>query len=63
MEICEGVFIFRLRISFCQRSEDVLLRACPKNLGNIHVDVSVDIHEILPPFGRLDDKREKSCSG
>ena len=32
-----------------------------KNLENIHentnVDVQVDAHEILPPYGRLDDKR------
>ena len=27
-----------------------------KNLGNTIADVNVDVHEILPPFGRLNDK-------
>ena len=27
-----------------------------KNLGNILADVFVYVHEILPPFGRLNDK-------
>ena len=27
-----------------------------KNLGNIHVDVLMYAFEILPPFGRLNDK-------
>ena len=27
-----------------------------KNLGNTMVAVKVDVHEILPPFGRLNDK-------
>ena len=40
-----------LRIAFViQRSK------ATKDLGNIYVDVLVDVHEILPPFGRLDDK-------
>ena len=33
-------------------SEDELLRVRPKNLENINMDV----YEILPPFGRLDDR-------
>ena len=33
-------------------SEDELLRVRPKNLDYNHVGV----HEILPPFSRLDDK-------
>ena len=39
-----------------ERSEDELLRTCPKNLENIHVDILVYVTEILPPFGRLNDK-------
>ena len=27
-----------------------------KNLGNIMAGVNVNVHEILPPFGRLNDK-------
>ena len=27
-----------------------------KNLGNTMVGVNVDVPEILPPFGRLNDK-------
>ena len=30
-----------------------------KNLGNIHVNAFVYVLEILPPFGRLNDKRGK----
>ena len=26
-----------------------------KNLGNTMAGVNVDVHEILPPFGRLND--------
>ena len=36
--------------------EDLLLRTSPKNLGNIKQwKTQVDVLEILPPFGRLDD--------
>ena len=38
----------------------IVIQSVAKDLGNIHVDVSVDVHEILPPFGRLDDKKGKS---
>ena len=27
-----------------------------KNLGNTIAGVNVDVHEILPPYGRLNDK-------
>jgi len=36
-----------------------VIQSVAKDLGNINVDVSVDVHEILPPFGRLDDKRTR----
>ena len=41
-----------------ERSEDVLLNEV-KNLGSIMAGVNVDGHEILPPFGRLNDKSTK----
>ena len=40
-----------------KRSEEGLLRTCPKNLGDIKQwKIDVDVHEILPPYGRLNDK-------
>jgi len=32
-----------------------VIQSVAKDLGNICVNVSVGVHEILPPFGRLDD--------
>ena len=37
-------------------SEDELLRTCPKNLEYIHLFSLLCVTEILPPYGRLDDK-------
>ena len=40
----------------------IVTQSVAKSLDSIHVDVFVDEHadasEILPPFGRLDDKKE-----
>ena len=41
-------------ICHSERSEDVLLNEV-KNLGSIHKYIYVDVPEILPPFGRLND--------
>ena len=34
----------------------IVIQSEAKNLGNAHVDVLVYASEILPPFGRLNDK-------
>ena len=34
----------------------IIIQSEAKNLDNIHVNVLVYVIEILPPFGRLNDK-------
>ena len=34
----------------------LVIQSEAKNLGNTMAGVNVDVHEILPPFGRLNDK-------
>ena len=38
--------------TFCHSLKHSVIQSEAKNLGSINVDV----HEILPPFGRLNDK-------
>ena len=34
----------------------IVIQSEAKDLGNTMAGVNVDVHEILPPFGRLNDK-------
>ena len=45
-------------ICHSKRSEDELLSEA-KNLGSIAQPKNVDVTEILPPFGRLNDNSEE----
>ena len=43
------------RYNLCHLTS-IVIQSEAKNLENIHVDVLVYASEILPPFGRLNDK-------
>ena len=40
----------------------IVIQSEAKDLGNIHKYIYVDVHEILPPFGRLNDKPKEMSS-
>ena len=41
---------------FVRFSSPFVIQSVAKNLGNIHKYVYEDVLEILPPFGRLNDR-------
>ena len=51
-ESCKVAGYFRIDISV----NTLVIQSEAKNLGNTMAGVNVDVHEILPPFGRLNDK-------
>ena len=48
----------RVKFLFCMTYQPtpIVIQSEAKNLENIHVNVLVYVIEILPPFGRLNDK-------